>query len=175
VPRNLVPLFPPVGGVDLGDAQTAARFAAVLPYGRWHAEQRWALEGLYNEKRSAPRRWALLTRGGAVEFGGYGLFDENVHKSSESLLGVLDLEESVIHCAEQVRQLLVPAGLLAPPLVVSLRLLNVGGAYLVGRRGYELRGSNGQRIPDGNVYVEPALVHDVESALDGAPRRGRMP
>jgi hypothetical protein len=161
---HFIPILAPAVPLDLADPAVSGRFALVPPLrSESHGGLRWALEGLYVTDGGRGRTWALLTRSGAIEFGEYGVLYVDQWNPDRSVFSIRALETQALAAATQVPKL-VDAGLLAPPLVLSLRLLGVGGSYF----RHPLKGVEfeGEPLRISEVFVEPLVIADTAAALD---------
>jgi hypothetical protein len=176
---HLVPLFPPVGGLDLADATVQTRFAQMPMVGlstvnapRKLGRFRIALEGLYSEYTLSADvlQYALLLRQGALEYVDHDIVDP-VPGEPEGSRGVIStwlLEVSVLEALEHARAL-TDLGILSLPIVMSLRLLDVVGARL----GHRAPAPQSDLPPytDPDVIIDPLLITDWGADADRAARR----
>jgi hypothetical protein len=162
---HLIPLFPPIGGMDLSPRAIQQRWNNVSAF-RWTTNNvRIGLDGLAAEYGSfvegGAHAWTMLLRQSGIECVQIDN-TESDGQGNRSLSG-LGVEIDVLHALDEAQQL-AAEDLLTTPLVVSLRLHGVSGVMLVsGRRAGQKTSSLGE------VPIEPMLL----SGWDEAPAVAR--
>jgi hypothetical protein len=161
---HVVPLFPPPGGVDLADPAVLQRFHEVPPFYMTdtdHVSHVMSLDGFANvpefgdvRERSCTR----LLRGGALEFQATDVLEigrQQRPTDDDLQLDVQDFEEAVLTAMGHAAGL-AEAGLVMPPVVVSLRLLRVRQASLTSPGMHlDLR-----KPSEDTIGVDPVVVNN---------------
>jgi hypothetical protein len=129
---HVLPLFPPLGGIDLSPRQLISDWNTVLPFGYTFTEKvEIDLSGLRAESGlgdTGPWCWTTLLRRGGVEFGeaqpGY-----RVPGQAPKMLDPFEIEGDVRNALNQARAI-AEKGLLSIPFVISLQFRFVRGLVI---------------------------------------------
>ena len=165
---HILPLFPPRPGLDLASDAILQRFAQVPPLycdERASTRHRMSLDGYANELDQGNQGWRRVTllRTGGLEFHAVGTAYERPGQGA--VLDAWDLEQAVLDALGQAAGL-SESGLVALPVAVSLRLMQMGTASL-----YSAQKSLERReLPEGETFVEPVLLNEWAAELESIAR-----
>jgi hypothetical protein len=171
---HVVPLFPPVGGVDLADPTVLQRVHEIPPFYMTesnHVRHLMTLDGYANvpEFGDVPEcRCTRLLRGGGLEFQATDLleFGRPAPTDDDLRFDVQEFEEAVLPAMGYAAEL-AEAELVPPPVVVSLRLLRMRQSSLTspGMR-LELR-----KPSEDTISIDPVVVNNWTSEAANVARR----
>ncbi len=152
---HLIPLYPRLGISNLADPSLVRRFRQVPAFfeGQPAASQRISLLGLTNESWLPRQKSVTLLRQGGLEFYASGLASQD---HSGDIVDGFDLEQAIIDAFNQAKDL-ADAGIVLPPLLISLRLFHMGAARLMAPT---TRARTALPLPDEEAYIEPFLLND---------------
>jgi schlafen family protein len=172
---HVIPLFPPPGGVDLADATVLQRFCEIPPFymtDTQHVSHVMNLDGFatvpeFGDVRE--RSCTRLLRSGALEFQATDVLNigrQQRPTDDDLRLDAQALEEAVLAAMSQAAGL-AEAGLVMPPVVVSLRLLRVRQASLTSPGMHlELR-----KPSEDTIAVDPVVVNNWALETASVARR----
>jgi hypothetical protein len=161
---HIVPLFPPVGGLDFSDDAIWNHFAQeVQPFGLTNAfaQPVVTLEGLHLSQSvdSLPgSHTTTLLRVGGMEFQQYNLSTHDGPQGG-ALIDMLYLEKDVLQAFAQTQRLIL-AGVLAPPFAIGLRLNAVAGLRL-GSGIVSPKHLHATKIAEDELVLPTHLVSDI--------------
>jgi hypothetical protein len=188
IAMHVLPLFPPLGGVDLATGIVHSKWKLTLPFGtRDLGKLRFSLDGVINH---APADAAddlasnsTLLRSGVLEFVDYEVAQRTSSNARDSI--ILDtIEDDILRSVEEIEHLAVePAwGWLTAPVAIGLTLRNVSGLRVLGgAQRIESPGVSGVKMepmiirswgasgPDSSTAVVVRLFHALWQAF-GFPR-----
>jgi hypothetical protein len=171
---HVVPLFPPPGGVDLADPAVLQRFHEIPPFYMTdtdHVNHVMNLDGYASvpEFGDVPERSCTrLLRSGALEFQATDVLEigRPTATADDLRFDVQDFEEAVLTAMGHAAGL-AEAGLVMPPVVVSLRLLRVRQSSLTSPGMHlELR-----KPSDDMIAVDPVVVNNWALETASVARR----
>jgi hypothetical protein len=155
---HVIPLFPPLRPLNLAIDSILTRFKQVPPlYCETPASShRMSLDGYANETSTRESgqmdRSALLLRKGGVEFYALGAARR---EGQSRVFDVWDLEVAILNALHHAAAL-GEAGLLLPPVLVSLRLMDMGLATLAS----PMQSPSTRYLADDNAFIDPMIVND---------------
>jgi Putative DNA-binding domain len=159
---HVLPLYPPLGGVDLTDAALRQRFEEIPPlYCDTPTHRtRMSLLGYTNEEAlytlARKERSATLLRSGGIEFHAMGTTWR--HADGQSYFNLWDLEIAVLRALQAVAEF-AASGLTIEPAVVSLRLFSMVPAIF---RSPHFVLNHTRVLSDGDALIEPMVMHGWE-------------
>lgn len=151
---HVVPLFPRPGGWRLGpERQPRLMLVRALGAATPYDGEFYAIEGMYSRFRD--RHYVLFMRNGGLEFQKYDVL-ERPGEGQPHLLNAWRIELDILNALAECAAL-SEDGLLPLPVMVSVRLLDVGGSLLKTFQNDPWYGQHQQTDPD--VYLTPVVIN----------------
>lgn len=165
---HVIPVDPDVPRPDLSDPALEERMKTVPPFGAGgHGNVRYSLDGVAAEEqgwRRRRRRWTLVMRQGGLEFAELDAVQPSgwAGEGGGNVFDARGFETDFVQAIAQARELAV-GGLVHPPAMVALSLLNVRGSYLSASSRHFVPA--GSQLDDNDLIVDPEYVGDFDGAL----------